>query len=57
MRKYYALTCRIGEKKIIERAIKYYGDLVEEYSTPVAEKKKSVANKKKPASKNKKQKL
>ncbi|KAI9263876.1 hypothetical protein EDC94DRAFT_606415 [Helicostylum pulchrum] len=58
LRKYYALTCRIGEKKIIERAIKYYGDLVEEYSAPVADKKKSVANKKKPvAKKNKKQKL
>jgi hypothetical protein len=24
MRKYYGLTCRIGEKKIIEKALEYY---------------------------------
>ncbi|KAI7895972.1 uncharacterized protein EV154DRAFT_535972 [Mucor mucedo] len=54
-RKYYALTCRIAEKKIIEKAIQYYGDLVEEYSTIAAA---PVANKKKPIKKtNKKQKL
>ncbi|CEP15315.1 hypothetical protein [Parasitella parasitica] len=34
LRKYYAMTCRISEKKIIERAVKYYSELVEEYSKP-----------------------
>lgn len=53
LRKYYALTLRIGEKKIIERSIAYYGELVEQYSAPV-----SSSNKKKPAAKkNKKQRM
>ncbi|KAI8365019.1 hypothetical protein EDC96DRAFT_553430 [Choanephora cucurbitarum] len=52
-RKYYALTCRISEKKIIEKAIAYYADLIKEYSsaTPVASNTSSSKNKKKTASK------
>lgn len=60
LRKYYAMTCRISEKKIIEKSVDYYGELVEEYSKPAtagsssssSNKKKSAANKK-----NKKMKL
>lgn len=56
MRKYYALTCRISEKKIIEKAVEYYSELVKEYSAPISDKK--VVDKKKPAKKrNKKMKL
>ncbi|KAI8991029.1 hypothetical protein BDF20DRAFT_811983, partial [Mycotypha africana] len=49
--KYYALTCRIGEKKIIEKCIAYYSKMVKEWSGngPTTNK-----NKKKPAKKNKK---
>ncbi|KAI8054189.1 uncharacterized protein B0P05DRAFT_581791 [Gilbertella persicaria] len=54
-RKYYAFTCRISEKKIIEKAIQYYGDLVKEYTSATPT---SSGNKKKPVSKkNKKMKL
>ncbi|KAI8640933.1 hypothetical protein BD408DRAFT_419037 [Parasitella parasitica] len=60
LRKYYAMTCRISEKKIIERAVEYYSALVKEYSQPAAVSSTNrKGNKKKPAvnKKNKKMKL
>ncbi|KAI8982990.1 hypothetical protein BDB01DRAFT_137258 [Pilobolus umbonatus] len=46
-RKYYALTCRISEKKIAEKAFNYYNELVEEYTKMVPTPAK-VNKKKKP---------
>ncbi|KAI8880388.1 SET domain-containing protein [Backusella circina FSU 941] len=39
-RAYFALTCRIGEKKIIEKAVDYYGSLVDEYTAEAKKNKK-----------------
>jgi hypothetical protein len=44
-RKYYALTQRINEKRIIERAVDYYKKAVDEYSVLVVP--SSAKNKKK----------
>ncbi|KAL0141707.1 hypothetical protein V8B55DRAFT_1446075 [Mucor lusitanicus] len=56
LRKYYALTCRISEKKILDRSVQYYSELVEEYSKPATAAGGSSSNKKKPAAANKKNK-
>ncbi|KAI9470634.1 MAG: hypothetical protein EXX96DRAFT_364050 [Benjaminiella poitrasii] len=47
LRKFYALTCRISEKKIIEKAIKYYTGLIKEYSSSKGSKSSSSKKNKK----------
>jgi hypothetical protein len=39
-REYFARTCRISEKKIVEKAIGYYSSLVDEYTAEAKKNKK-----------------